>query len=123
MASTCPICRCTRGPYQWSPLQAVPTTDRTLTAGIAGQVRGRNVAFVDAGLWPRLGHLEKVAVLAHETAHAEKDRDCEACADYGMGALLRRWGEGESAIQAFARLVPHRRVIRYAREGFYASTP
>lgn len=117
----CPVCRQPRavyvspGPVPWD------YGSRAVTGGIASQTPGVNRAQVFRPLWDRLDDATRLAVLAHETAHAEADRDCEACADYGMGALLRRWApaNGLFSIDSFARLVPRRRVIRHAREGFH----
>jgi hypothetical protein len=78
--------------------------------------------YVDRRWWASASSSERDACLAHEMGHSA-GADCERCADYAAGAILRRWGYSSSgAVGAMSGAVRNRNGAGYwCGQGWHAA--
>lgn len=76
----------------------------------------REKILVDRAFFSKWSPAQQDYALAHEVAHLS-GADCESCADYGAGAIMRKWGWSRTASLDAARTVVTNRWLSSVEVG------
>ena len=84
---------------------------------------GAGVIQVSGPWWATLDDAERAAVLAHERAHEENQREtCESCTDMRAGAIMRHEGwSRDIVVDSFRKTVRSREAGKSAGRGWDAT--
>lgn len=107
-----------RGTIHPLEVDTLPMVNATTRARKAAVMPDDSIQ-VDRAWWRGLNGAQKSAAMAHEVAHKWAG-NCEYCADYGAGAVMKKWGYSlDATTEAFAEIIDGRKLsAENARGGF-----